>query len=112
MATTIVAVAGAVIACFQFLTAHRKLMLDLFDRRLKVFESAIGPFLTNGKLSVENFNDFLRAKAAARFLFGQDVQDHVSCSNRISRFSWLIPTGRLSIRARRTEKRWVDRQEV
>jgi hypothetical protein len=105
--TAIVALAGAVIAYFQFVTARLKLMLDLFDRRLKVVEGverAVGPFLANGKLSIENFNDLLTAKAAARFLFDQEVQDHMGSLQRISRFGWLILTGRLSIQTRRTEK--------
>ena len=76
--TTIVAAAGAAIAYFQFVTARRKLMLDLFDRRLKVVEAverAVGPFLASGKVTAENFNALLTAKAAARFLFGDDVQN-------------------------------------
>jgi len=94
--TTIVAVAGAVIAYFQFVTARRKLMLNLFDRRLKVVEGverAVGPFLANGKLSVENFNELLTAKVAARFLFGQDVQDHTGLLQQDFAF-WLAHSDR------------------
>jgi hypothetical protein len=83
--TTIVAFAGAVIAYFQFVTARRKLMLDLFDRRLKVVETverAIGPFQTTGKVTMENFSDLLIAKAGARFLFGHDVEDHLNSLHR------------------------------
>jgi hypothetical protein len=88
--TTIVAVAGAVIAYFQFVTARRKLMLDLFDRRLKVLEfveRAVGPFLTDGKVTRENFNDLLRAKAGARFLFGEDVQSDLKALQQDFAFS-------------------------
>jgi hypothetical protein len=38
IAAVIVAALGALIAYFQFITAGRKLMLDLFDQRLKVVE--------------------------------------------------------------------------
>ena len=58
--TTIVAVAGAAIAYLQFVTARRKLMLDLFDRRLNVVEfveRAVGPFQATGKVTMENFSD-------------------------------------------------------
>ncbi|WP_271572313.1 hypothetical protein [Bradyrhizobium sp. CCBAU 11386] len=83
--TTIVAVAGAVIAYFQFVMARRKLMLDLFDRRLKVMEMverAVGAFQSSGKVDGQSFNDLLTAKAAARFLFGEDVQDHLKALQR------------------------------
>lgn len=83
--TTIVALAGAVIAYFQFVTARRKLMLDLFDRRLKVVEMvewAVGSFQSSGKITGQNFNDLLTAKAAARFLFGGDVQDYFNSLQR------------------------------
>lgn len=75
--TAIVAALGLMIAYFQFVTARRKLMLDLFDRRLKVLEGlerAIGAVFSGMKVTNEIFNDLLNAKAAARFLFGEDVQ--------------------------------------
>ncbi|MCK1424577.1 hypothetical protein IVA96_15585 [Bradyrhizobium sp. 159] len=83
--TTIVAIAGAAIAYFQFVTARRKLMLDLFDRRLKVVEMverAVGAFQSSGKVTGQNFNDLLTAKAGARFLFGSDVQDYLNSLHR------------------------------
>lgn len=75
----IIAALGALIAYFQFVTARRKLMLDLFDRRLKVVEGierSIGAFFSRMKVTNEIFfNDLLTARAAARFLFGKDVDD-------------------------------------
>jgi hypothetical protein len=92
----IVAVAGAIIAYFQFVTARRKLMLDLFDRRLRMVEGiecAVGPFLANGKLTLENFNDLLTARAAARFLFDEDMQEHLNSLHRDFAF-WLAHSDR------------------
>lgn len=70
--TGIVAALGLLIAYFQFVTARRKLMLDLFDRRLKVVEGverSIGAVFSKMKVTNEIFNDLLTARAAARFLF-------------------------------------------
>ncbi len=78
--TAIVAILGAVIAYFQFITARRKLMLDLFDRRLKVIEGierVQGYALAHAEIDADRFNDFLSARAAARFLFDDDVQKYM-----------------------------------
>lgn len=74
--TAIIAALGALIAYFQFVTARRKLMLDLFDRRLKVVENverAMGSVFSRAKVTDESFLQLMDAQAAARFLFGQDV---------------------------------------
>lgn len=91
--TTIVAIAGAAIAYFQFVTARRKLTLDLFDRRLKVVEMverAVGAFQSSGKVTAQSFNDLLTAKAGARFLFGDDVQDYLNSASRFRFLSHLF----------------------
>jgi hypothetical protein len=72
-------------------------MLDLFDRRLKEVEGverAVGPIITNGKITFENFSDLLTAKAAARFLFGQEVQEHLNSLHRDFAF-WLAHPDKL-----------------
>jgi hypothetical protein len=83
--TTVVAVLGAVIAAFgaliayfQWRTAHQRVVLDLFDRRIAVFreiEEAAKGILNaqNGTEMEKPFWSFVRAEANARFLFGVDV---------------------------------------
>jgi hypothetical protein len=76
------AIAGGVgvIAFMQWRTAHQKVMLDLFDRRLKVFEtveSAAGAVFRSGRGNEETERSLLTAIAEAKFLFGNDVHDYL-----------------------------------
>jgi hypothetical protein len=69
---------GALIAYFQWRTAHQRVVLDLFDRRIAVFreieEAAKGILNAQNKSDMEKpFWSFVRAEANARFLFGLDV---------------------------------------
>jgi hypothetical protein len=75
--TVIIAVIAAMIAYFQWLTAHQRVVLDLFEKRLRLFNSielAIGQVLRDAETSHETLRTFLQAEADARFLFGDDVR--------------------------------------
>jgi hypothetical protein len=69
---------GALIAYFQWRTAHQRVVLDLFERRLAVFreieEAAKAALNDLGKQKLEPaFLSYVRAEANARFLFGEEV---------------------------------------
>jgi hypothetical protein len=75
--TILIAAIAAMIAYFQWVTAHQRIVLDLFDKRWKVFEEievVIGDVLTHAETSHDTLQAFLRAEADARFLFGEDVR--------------------------------------
>jgi len=75
-----VAVFGALIAYFQWRTAHQRVVLDLFDRRVRVFElaaSACGSVISSGKASIESLRMMHEAMGNARFLFGEDVNSYL-----------------------------------
>lgn len=76
--TPAIAAAVAVIGFLQWRTAHQKVILDLFERRLKVYEDVnwgVGEVLTaSGNLVTANAAFRLRnAKSEAKFLYGDEV---------------------------------------
>jgi hypothetical protein len=90
---TIAAIAAfaALIAYFQWRTAHQRIVLDLFDRRLQVFEiaaSACGSIISSGKPSIEALRKLHEAKGNARFLFGDDVNSYLK--DRIADCAFLL----------------------
>jgi hypothetical protein len=70
-----VALLAVVIAFIQWRTAHQKVVLDLFDRRMKTYEAASTVVKTLiGSLPNEyHIRDLDRVRSDARFLFGPDV---------------------------------------
>ena len=83
--TSLIAVFSALIASFAALigyfpwrTAHQRVVLDLFDRRLAIIreiEEAAKIVLNDpGRQKVDPaFWSFVRAESNARFLFGEDI---------------------------------------
>ncbi|MFK0332223.1 hypothetical protein ACIQUB_13940 [Rhizobium sp. NPDC090275] len=91
--TPVVAVAVAVIAFLQWRTAHQKVVLDLFDRRLAFFDDVM-----------ELHRDYMRSatpttkiktiaralgrmERKARFLFGEEV---VAAINELATTMWEV----------------------
>jgi hypothetical protein len=71
---------GALIAYLQWITAHQKLVLDLFDKRFDAFQKvadSLAPVYRNGHLTTQEFSDFVRAMERCRFLFGQEVYEYL-----------------------------------
>ena len=69
---------GALIAYFQWRTAHQRVVLDLFDRRFDVFsqieEATKGIVNATSRKEMEApFWTYVRAEMRARFLFGTDI---------------------------------------
>lgn len=76
MLTPLIALLAAYIAWAQWITAQRKLALDLFERRFQLYrnaQAAIRPIVASGKPTMENEHAFLRVLDEARFLFGPEV---------------------------------------
>ena len=75
----------------QWRTANQKVVIDLYDRRLKVYaqlEKAIGPVLREGKVNGEAFKEFMIGQADARFLFGDDIHEYLGVLR--GSFAWLL----------------------
>lgn len=75
-----VAVFGAFIAYRQWRTAQNKLKLDLFDRRLVVYEAArdyISSVMTSGKTTQEKEFEFLTGTRGAKWLFDDEIVQYL-----------------------------------
>jgi hypothetical protein len=89
-ALVLVAFIAAFIAYLQWVTAHQKVVVDLFDRRRKAFElveDALRPVFREAEVSGEALTKLIEAKSHCRFLFGKDVNEYL---DRLQRdFAWL-----------------------
>ncbi len=78
--TPTVAVLGSYIAYKQWHLAQNKLKLDLFDRRLSVFEAArnlIASIMTSGKAKNEDMFKFLFATREAKWLLDASIAEYL-----------------------------------
>jgi protein-disulfide isomerase-like protein with CxxC motif len=79
--TPTVAIAVAVIAYLQWQTAHQKVLVDLFDRRLQAYDAialVLAPVNSSGQVTPSNAHfELLKAMRDAHFLFGKDVLDYL-----------------------------------
>jgi hypothetical protein len=66
-----------VVTYWQWRTAHQKVVLDLFDRRFKVFEEVMGVICRISRANRAAHDDVAQlreAKARAQFLFGSEIE--------------------------------------
>lgn len=76
LATPAIALLAIVIAVFQWRTAHQRAVLDLFDRRMQVYEAiiaAISEIMREGNATTNAIIEFDRAAVTVPFLFGSEV---------------------------------------
>lgn len=78
--TFFLAAFAALIAYRQWRTAHQRLVFDLFERRMKIFDD--GREILNGVMRSGDANDtqvveFSRVAERAKFLFGDEVVMYV-----------------------------------
>lgn len=80
MMTPVVACFGAWIAYQQWITARDKLRLDLYDRRLAVYQVAretLGIVFTEGDLKRDDETAYLQGTVRARWLFGKEIEAYL-----------------------------------
>jgi hypothetical protein len=85
--TVVIAISVAIVAWqnyrigrSNFYIAKDKLRLDLFDRRLKVFEACQKLFsfvLREGRPTSAELTNFLERTANSEFLFGKDIRNYI-----------------------------------
>lgn len=91
VAAIVVSLVVAVVQYAQWRTANQKVVIDLYDRRLKVYaqlEKTIAPVLREGQVSGDALKEFMIGQADARFLFGDDVQEYLKTLRKY--FTWLV----------------------
>jgi hypothetical protein len=78
--TPTIALVVGLIAYRQWKTAHAKLVLDLFEKRMDVYNhvrKSVAVVNATGRTSPEAEMDLLEAKERAEFLFGVDVRQYL-----------------------------------
>jgi hypothetical protein len=81
ISTPIIALMVAMIAFAQWRTAHQRMILDLFQRRMDLIDlvSRIAAVIViEGALGQEDADGFLRATRGDKFLFGPEVTTYLS----------------------------------
>lgn len=89
----IVAVFASLVAYWQWKLARNKLKLELFDRRLVVYEAAkeiLFSIVTNDELENEDFSKFVAATREARWLFNKSVNDYLISELRSKAFGYIV----------------------
>ena len=79
-ATTIISGLVFVVAFLQWRTAHQKVVLDLFEKRLKVYNqarTAVSRVVTSGQVKPDSNIELGEAAEGATFLFGADVHEYL-----------------------------------
>lgn len=80
LATPIIAALGIWIAYRQSRTARYKLKLDLYEKRLVIYEAvrnAIGTIVTSGKTNSDIEREFLIGIAGAKWLFDKELEKYL-----------------------------------
>ncbi|MGB5324469.1 MAG: hypothetical protein WBN40_03460 [Pseudomonadales bacterium] len=83
--TTLIAALVAFISYQQYRINKRKLRLDLFDRRYKVYEATrvfIIQFLESGRIEQQMLHDFWLGTSDAKFLFKDEIVEYIDLINR------------------------------
>ena len=78
--TPTVAVFGLTIGYRQWRTAQNKLKLDLFERRLAIYDgirSFISSVMTTGKTTQNYEMEFLSSTRGAKWLFGPEIIEYI-----------------------------------
>ena len=78
--TPVIAAIAVYIAYQQWQTNRRRLDLDLYDRRLRIYQAVsqfISRVLTDLSPEPQDFSDYWRNTAEADFLFGTDIRDYL-----------------------------------
>jgi hypothetical protein len=76
LATPAIAILAIVIGVMQWRTAHQRAVLDLFDRRMEVYDAintAVSEIMRKGRATGNTIISFDRAAVRAPFLFGNEV---------------------------------------
>jgi hypothetical protein len=81
ISTPIIALMVAMIAFAQWRTAHQRMILDLFQRRMDLIElvsRVASTIVIEGALRIDDVDGFLRATRGDKFLFGSEVTTYLS----------------------------------
>jgi hypothetical protein len=104
---------AALIAYLQWVTAHQKIVLELFDKRLAAFQeiqAALLPIMRNGAATQEDFFAFARAVERCRFLFGDDVHEYLAELRKKMSFMSVYTDQTIDQRTEPDRSRLIDKK--
>lgn len=81
--TAAIAIIGALIAYFQWRTAHQRIVLDLFEKRFETCEQirkALVEYAQGLQVTGDTLKTYIKAQNRAKFLFGNDVTNFLEGS--------------------------------
>lgn len=107
----LIAAFGALIAYFQWRTAHQRIVLDLFERRTGVFEeieNAVKQALNSANREEADaaFWRFVSAESKARFLFGVEVIEEL----KTRRVDLSAIRSFIDVQSHREKQRMLERE--
>jgi hypothetical protein len=108
-----IAAFAALIAYLQWVTAHQKIVLELFDKRLAAFQqiqAALVPIMRNGAATQEDFFAFARAVERCRFLFGDDVHEYLGELRKKMSFMSVYTDQTIDQRTEPERSRLIDKK--
>src|SRR5262249_12643311 len=80
LSTPALAIMAVLIGVMQWRTAHQRAVLDLFDRRMKVYGDLVAvtaEIVREGRAELQSLLSYSRSEAEARFLFGSEVSNYL-----------------------------------
>jgi hypothetical protein len=104
---------AALIAYLQWVTAHQKIVLELFDKRLAAFrgiQAAITPVFINGEITQKEFFAFAAAVEQCRFLFGDDVLQYLHDLRKKLSFMTSFSNEAIDSRTEPERSRLIDKK--
>jgi hypothetical protein len=104
---------AALIAYLQWVTAHQKIVLELFDKRLEAFQqiqASIIPIMQAGAVTQADSFAFARAVERCRFLFGDDVHLYLSDMRRKLSFMSVFTDQTIDQREETERSRLIDKK--
>jgi len=115
----VIAFCVAIIAYFQWRTAHQRIILDLFERRFESYEQirrVIFDYAPNLEVSNDLLKHFIIAQERAKFLFGDEVADYLEARYKdlvtVNVFRPLKPAATQEYQDQQRELREADRRLV
>jgi hypothetical protein len=85
LSTPAIALLAIVIGYAQWRTAHQRAVVDLFEKRMKIYEdirNVIGEVARAGSVTNENINAYFRAIDQTDILFGPEVTAYLDVLRR------------------------------
>jgi hypothetical protein len=104
---------AALIAYLQWITAHQKIVLELFDKRFAAFQdvqAAIIPVMQHGAVTQQDFFAFARAVERCRFLFGEDIHEYLAALRKKMSFMSAFTDETIDQRTEPERSRLIDKK--